>query len=207
MAHREQRSGSSKRSSSPRRHMKSPLPGNATASVFSWPGSPSADSGTPVTNTDPLYVGTRTSSGKPTDRFKGAVDLVRLSSGAVYSSNFFTILALLVVLFLVPMAYVAVSAIVLPYRRPALFGQSPVTGKFLGIPWLSWAGALGLAASLFVFWIFMKYPALGVSNRKNTVLAMIGLMVGGFLLYYVARAVQRARGVDIELNYHEIPPE
>lgn len=126
---------------------------------------------------------------------------------AVYSSSFFTVLALLVVLFLVPMAYVAVGAMLLPYLRPALFRQSPITGRFLGIPILSWIGALGLAASLFVFWIFMKYPALGVSNRKNTLLAMFGLMAGGFILYYVARAVRRARGVDIALNYQEIPPE
>jgi basic amino acid/polyamine antiporter, APA family len=126
---------------------------------------------------------------------------------AVYSSNFFTVLALLVVLFLVPMAYVAVGAMLLPYLRPALFRQSPITGRFLGIPLLSWIGAFGLAASLFVFWIFMKYPALGVSNRKNTLIAMFGLMAGGFVLYYIARAVQRKRGVDIALNYQEIPPE
>lgn len=125
----------------------------------------------------------------------------------VYSSNFFTVLALLVVLFLVPMAYVAVGAMLLPYLRPSLFRQSPITGKILGVPVLSWIGLLGLATSLFVFWIFMKYPALGVSNRTNTLLAMFGLMAGGFVLYYVARAIQRPRGRDIALNYQEIPPE
>jgi APA family basic amino acid/polyamine antiporter len=126
---------------------------------------------------------------------------------AVYSASFFTVLALLVVLFLVPMAYVALGALLLPWLRPALYRQSPVTGKFLGIPVLSLVGAAGLAASIFVFWIFMKYPDLGVHNKGNTLLAMFGMMAGGFLLYYVARAVQRRRGTDIALNYAEIPPE
>jgi amino acid transporter len=126
---------------------------------------------------------------------------------AVYSSTFFTVLALLVVLFLVPMAYVAIGAVVMPFRRPSLYAQSPLRGRVLGLPVVSWAGVLGFLASVFVFWIFMRYPDLGVSNRLKTLLAMIGLMVGGFVLYYIARAVQRSRGVDIDLNYREIPPE
>jgi hypothetical protein len=36
---------------------------------------------------------------------------------------------------------------------------------------------------------------------------MLGLMVGGVAFYYVSRAVQHRRGVDIEWNYREIPPE
>src|SRR5205807_3149059 len=40
---------------------------------------------------------------------------------AVYSASFFTVLALLVVLFLVPMAYVALGALLLPWLRPTLY--------------------------------------------------------------------------------------
>jgi hypothetical protein len=36
---------------------------------------------------------------------------------------------------------------------------------------------------------------------------MAACIVAGFVLYYVARSVQRARGIDISLHYAEIPPE
>jgi hypothetical protein len=46
------------------------------------------DSGTPATSSDPLHLGARLSSGSLKDYFNGRVDLVRISSGAVYTDNF-----------------------------------------------------------------------------------------------------------------------
>jgi hypothetical protein len=48
----------------------------------------SSDTGTPITSTDPVYIGTRLSSGKTTDYFRGAIDLVRIAPGALYTANF-----------------------------------------------------------------------------------------------------------------------
>jgi hypothetical protein len=47
-----------------------------------------ADSGTPVTSTDPIYIGARLSSGSLTNYFRGSLDLVRVAPGAQYTSNF-----------------------------------------------------------------------------------------------------------------------
>jgi len=46
------------------------------------------DSGTPMTSTDPLYVGARLSSGSLKDFFRGSIDQVRVAPGVLYSSNF-----------------------------------------------------------------------------------------------------------------------
>src|SRR5205823_6617461 len=52
---------------------------------------------------------------------------------AVYSSTFFTVLALLVLLFLTPMFLVALSAFLLPYLKPHLWERSPLSTKIAGI--------------------------------------------------------------------------
>jgi hypothetical protein len=44
-------------------------------------------SGTPVTNADPVLIGAR-ASGSLTSFFRGGIDLVRVSAGAIYSANF-----------------------------------------------------------------------------------------------------------------------
>jgi len=47
-----------------------------------------ADSGTPTTSQDPVIVGARLSSGSLKDFFAGAIDLVRVTPSALYTSNF-----------------------------------------------------------------------------------------------------------------------
>jgi hypothetical protein len=47
-----------------------------------------AEAGTPVTNSDPLHIGARLSSGSLKDYFQGKVDLARVSGGAIYTGNF-----------------------------------------------------------------------------------------------------------------------
>jgi amino acid transporter len=126
---------------------------------------------------------------------------------AIYSSNFFTVLATVTLLNMTPMLFVGLAAMLLPFLKPALWRQTPIPGRILGIPILSLIGLAGAGASAFVIFLFLKYPGLGITNRLNTLLSMAACIVAGFLLYYLARLVQRGRGVDIALNYSEIPPE
>jgi len=125
----------------------------------------------------------------------------------VYGSSFFTVLATVTLLNMTPMLFVAVAAILLPYLKPDLWQRSPLPRRVLGVPLLTWIGVVGLAAGGFVVFILLHYPDLGIHHRARTLLAMGGSIVAGFVLYYGARAVQRARGVDISLSYREIPPE
>jgi len=36
---------------------------------------------------------------------------------------------------------------------------------------------------------------------------MGGIVVFGLVVYYVARAVRRSQGIDVDLVYKELPPE
>jgi hypothetical protein len=47
-----------------------------------------ADSGTPTTSSDPMYVGARTTAGTIKSQFHGTIDLVRVAPGALYADNF-----------------------------------------------------------------------------------------------------------------------
>jgi basic amino acid/polyamine antiporter, APA family len=125
----------------------------------------------------------------------------------IFSSSFFDVYALMILLFLTPMISVAASAILLPWLRPHLWRGSPLPGRFLGLPLMTLAGVVALAVEIFILYVFLHYDGLGVANDRNTILLMVGLWAGGFVLYYVARAIQLRRGVDIALNYAAIPPE
>jgi hypothetical protein len=36
---------------------------------------------------------------------------------------------------------------------------------------------------------------------------MGGIVIVGLLIYYIARAVRRSQGVDLDLVYQELPPD
>ena len=71
---------------------------------------------------------------------------------------------------------------------------------------MSLVGAAGFAASVFIFSIFWIYKKLGLP-AQHTLIALIVLVVLGIVGYYGAVLVHRRRGIDIRLNYAEIPPE
>ena len=126
---------------------------------------------------------------------------------AVYSSSFAEVYALMIVLFLIPMMSVAWSAILVPWRRPELWKQTALPGKWAGIPAISILGAVAFACEAFILYIFLHYENLGVIHRTRTILVMAGLWLAGFLLYYVAKVIQDRRGVNVEFNFAELPPE
>jgi hypothetical protein len=106
------------------------------------------------------------------------------------------------------MLLVGLSAVLLPFLKRDLWQASPLPGSVAGIPLLSLVGLLGMCGAGFIAYALLEYPALGVSNKAETLGIIGGMFVLGFGVYYLARAVQRTRhGVDISLNYSEIPPE
>jgi basic amino acid/polyamine antiporter, APA family len=126
---------------------------------------------------------------------------------AIYSSTFTTVLALLVLLPLTAMASVAWSAILVPRLRPEIWKRTAASGRVAGIPLLTVIGIVAFVAVVCAFSILMSYPSLGIADRGTALIYMAGSWLLGFAFYYVARAIQLRRGVDIALNYREVPPE
>ena len=59
----------------------------------------------------------------------------------------------------------------------------------------------------------LAYPELGISGQLGLpgpwagLIFMGALVVVGLLIYFIARAVRKAQGVNLDLIYRELPPE
>jgi uncharacterized membrane protein len=96
----------------------------------------------------------------------------------------------------------------MPYRLPEIYNGSPADWRVLGIPVLPVAGALTVLVNLFVIGLALYFhEAIGLPDLWKPIVAVLGIALAGVVYYYVARAIQRGRGVDIDLAFQTIPPE
>lgn len=104
-------------------------------------------------------------------------------------------------------AIVLLAGVFFPYRRPDIYGKSPLANvKIAGLPIMSVACALGaIAAFLFFFNLFFDDFAAGHSRHSMSVL--IGWFVGAFCLYWIMWFIRRRQGVNVNLAFKEIPIE
>jgi APA family basic amino acid/polyamine antiporter len=101
------------------------------------------------------------------------------------------------------------AAILLPYRRPEIFNTAPayVQRRVGGIPVITLLGVANLVLFTMVLYSAFKLPAFSGPTGTSAVLFVIGIYVAGAAIYFAAKAIQKRRGVDLDLLYREIPPE
>jgi hypothetical protein len=58
-----------------------------------------------------------------------------------------------------------------------------------------------------VLYSAFKLPAFSGPTGTDAVLFVVGIYVAGVVVYFAARALQKRRGIDIDLAYKEIPPD
>ena len=103
----------------------------------------------------------------------------------------------------------SIAGILFPYRLPETFDASPYPRRAGGVPVISIVAAISLVTSVIVAIILLRDVNSGTSWELNrgTVLLALGVFLAGLPIYYLLRAVQRGRGVDVDLAYKEIPPD
>lgn len=139
---------------------------------------------------------------------------------AAYSASFLTYVALSTIVGFPTFIMVGISAIVFPFRRRAAYEASVSNIKLLGLPVLVYFGVGSIAAGIFGGWLWLNYPLLGLPGAGKSIasqlftsplhggLALVACgLIGGAIIYYAGRAWRRTQGIDIALNYLEIPPE
>jgi amino acid transporter len=104
---------------------------------------------------------------------------------------------------------VGLAAVVFPYRKPDVFAASPFHGRIGRVPVMSILGGISVVCMLGVMVILATDPNSGTawSNHSGRVITVAIIFLGGFVVYHAIRALQRTRGIDIDLAYREIPPE
>lgn len=105
-------------------------------------------------------------------------------------------------------AIVGLAAILLPYRRKDIFNASPsiVTRKIGGLPVIVLVGAVNVVIGILVAYASLL-PALVGPLNPAYIGFVAGLFLLGFVIYYVAYAIQKTRGISLALLHKEIPPE
>jgi basic amino acid/polyamine antiporter, APA family len=109
--------------------------------------------------------------------------------------------------FILGFIVVSVAAIVFPYRQRALFESSPVNRRFGGVPVMTIVGVLSVIALAVMAWAFLTDPSAGLNGHPGLIWMNVGIFLSGLVIYYIAKGVQRSRGVDISRRFAEIPIE
>lgn len=104
-----------------------------------------------------------------------------------------------------------IGAILLPYTKKEMYEASPIAKyKIGGIPLITIAGLIFAAFLVFLLYQWLVDPnglyGIGYANTSSMIfmLAMYGLAL---IIYLVARSYRKARGVNLDMLYQEIPAE
>ncbi len=101
----------------------------------------------------------------------------------------------------------ALAGALMPYRAKALYDASPGAAYKLGnIPLVTIFGLIGAIVGGVMVLMFMLYSALGLTSvlAYQVVFGVLGVSI---IWYFVAKMVQRSRGINVDFAFKEIPPE
>ena len=105
---------------------------------------------------------------------------------------------------------ISVTAMLFPFRRKKVFEASPA-GKYKlgGLPLISLLGLISLCVNLYIAWIFVFGPPLGVLSVSSTlsIESVGGIFAACLVVYLVSWALRRGQKIDLSLSFREIPPE
>ena len=103
---------------------------------------------------------------------------------------------------------VALCGILLPRRETPLWEASVGSCRVLGLPAIAWWGLLTIPPVLVVGWLNLTDVNSGTSlkGQPDALLTWLRILVGGFVVYFVATALQRRRGVDVGYAFRSVPP-
>jgi len=134
-----------------------------------------------------------------------------------YSTNFFAVYAIGILFAFMPMIFMGISAVLVRSRRPDLYNGTQAELVYRGIHILPVAGAgsivIGLGAILLALIFHTNIGLLdsdvlpGISYFHLAIVAPFVVLGIGALWYYAAVAYRRSQGIDLTLNYRQIPPE
>lgn len=129
-----------------------------------------------------------------------------------FNGNFSVALTLAILPEFFVMFFVGIAAVVFRYRRRDLYQGSQADWKVFGIPVLSVCGAWSavFVGGLIVLPFFYQ-SQLGLNTHAwlpaATAIAPVAVIVIGLVWWYIARARNRARGINMDLLYKTIPPD
>jgi len=105
-------------------------------------------------------------------------------------------------------AVVAISAIIFPFSKKTkrLYELSPAQYKIGKFPLMTVFGIISLVVMIFITFLFFWRAEMGVSTVPS-VIFLVAVYVLGFVWYFAALAINKAKGVDTVKVMGEIPQD
>jgi amino acid transporter len=124
-----------------------------------------------------------------------------------YTSNFSTYILDATLVIAVTFFGTAIAAMILPWRKPQLYRNSPIARyKVAGIPLITVSGFITAAFIGFNLWNWFDNDLYAVNNKDS--LVFMGIMYAlALVIYVVAYFVRRSQGINLRAIYEEIPVE
>ncbi|MDA4113893.1 MAG: amino acid permease [Thaumarchaeota archaeon] len=100
------------------------------------------------------------------------------------------------------------ALVAFPYVKKDLFAQAPgwVAKKVGGVPIVSIIGIIVVVAFAYVSEVAYTNPLITLASAASEEFA-VGLIVAGFVIYFVSDAYHRGKGMNLDMALKEIPPE
>src|SRR6266540_47689 len=135
------------------------------------------------------------------------VPAVVVSGLYAYVGDFRTYILDAVLVIAVTFLGTSIAAIVLPWRKPHLYQNSPLARyKVAGIPLITISGVLTALFLGYNLWKWLDDELYAVNN-KTSLLFMGGMYVLALVIYVVAKVVRKRQGIDLKAVHTEIPVE
>jgi amino acid transporter len=127
---------------------------------------------------------------------------------AAFTTSFLTYFSYLVLFGYFTIIMVGFAGLFMPSRLPAVYKGSPAEWRVAGVSVLPVMGALTVVWNVFVVGLALYFhEAIGLPDLWKPIGALVLIAVAGIAYYYGARAIQRGRGINIDLAFKTIPPE
>ena len=75
------------------------------------------------------------------------------------------------------------------------------------MPVITIIGILSVIGQVFMAWVFLRDPSAGLYGNPRMVWFNVIVFLSGLVVYYVAKFIQRSRGVDVDLSFKQVPEE
>ena len=128
---------------------------------------------------------------------------------SIFAANVLTILAYSTSGLYLSIAFVGLSGLIFPFRRKALFANTPtsVQKKVGGVPVIAILGGITLVVGAFVAVAAASPAYTGASVNPYYIAALVGVFIAGLVIYTLSYYYHKSKGLDLTLRFREIPPE
>lgn len=101
-----------------------------------------------------------------------------------------------------------IAGIVFPWRRKLLFEASPpvVRGRFLGLPTITWLGIFTTLISVSIC-IYLLIPFFAGDMPYTMIVMSVTLLILPLIIYYISKGSYARKGIDIDIQFQEIPAD